>query len=144
MQKEREKQNKKEKGIIKRFLEWIGLKEKLHEKESVPPFFKEAEIWWCYFGENVGSEINGKGDGFTRPVFVFKKYDKFSFLGLPLTTKIKTGSWYVEISFNNKSQIVVLSQGRVFSYKRFKEKIGQLDKNDTKKVRDAYYKLHCP
>jgi hypothetical protein len=59
MQKEKEKQNKKEKGIIKRFLEWIGLKEKLHEKESVPPFFKEAEIWWCYFGENVGSEING-------------------------------------------------------------------------------------
>lgn len=62
--------------MIKRFLEWIGLKEKLHNTEYIPPLFKEGEIWWCYVGENVGIEANGKGNQFTRPVLIFKKYDK--------------------------------------------------------------------
>ena len=115
--------------MIKRFLEWIGLKEKLHNAEYTPPFFKEGEIWWCYMGENVGVEINGKHAQFTRPVLVFKKYDRYSFFGLPLTTKTKTGSWYSPITFGSISQTVVLSQGRTLDYRRFKEKMGELKKN---------------
>ena len=49
--------------IIKRFFEWIKLKEKLHHKEHKPPLFKEGEMWWSYFGENVGTEMNGKEEG---------------------------------------------------------------------------------
>ena len=51
-------------------MDWI--KEKLHNKEHKPPLFKEGEVWWCYWGENVGIEINGKNDQFTRPVFILK------------------------------------------------------------------------
>src|SRR3989344_7364268 len=121
-------------AIIKRFLEWVGLKEKLHEQKHRPPLFKEGEIWWCYMGENVGIEMNGKGERFTRPIFIFKKYDKYSFLGLPLTTKVKLGSWYVSVIFSGKNQTIVLSQGRVFDYRRFKEKMGELEEHETKKV----------
>jgi hypothetical protein len=42
--------------MIKRFLEWIKLKEKLHSNNYKPPFFKQGEIWWCSFGENIGTE----------------------------------------------------------------------------------------
>lgn len=134
---------KKEKhNVIKRFLEWIGLKEKLHKNEAVPPLFKEGEIWWCYVGENIGNEINGKSEQFSRPVFVFKKYDRYSFLGLPLTTTLKEGTWYIEINFTGIKQTVVLSQGRTFDYRRFKEKIGELDGFDVQKIRDGYIKLH--
>lgn len=73
------------KKVIKKFSGWITLKEKIHNNDSVPPFFKEGEIWWCYFGENVGTEMNGKSDYFTRPVLVLKKYDKYSFLAVPLS-----------------------------------------------------------
>lgn len=45
-------------AIIKRFLEWMTIKEKLHSKEHKPPLFKEGEIWWSYFGENIGTEID--------------------------------------------------------------------------------------
>lgn len=45
---------------MKRFLKWIGLKEKLDSIQIKPPFFKEGEIWWCRIGENIGVEINGK------------------------------------------------------------------------------------
>ena len=137
-----QKNMQKPKNIIKRFLAWIGLKEKIHNNESLPPLFKENEIWWSYIGENVGVEINGKDQKFTRPVFVFKKYDKYSFLGLPLTTKPKTGSWFAPITFIGINQNVVLSQGRVYDYRRFKEKIGELDEKDSKIIRDMYFKLH--
>lgn len=128
--------------MIKRFLEWIGLKEKLHENKAIPPLFKEGEIWWCYLGENIGNEMNGKNTQFSRPIFVLKKYDKYSFLGLPLTTKLKKGTWYVEINFVGIKQTVVLSQSRTLDYRRFKEKIGELDEGEVGKVRAEYIKLH--
>jgi len=130
--------------IIKNFLKWIGLKEKIHGGNHTPPFFKEGEIWWCYVGENVGVEVNGKGGQFTRPIFILKKYDRYSFLGLPLTTKSKIGTWYVAASFQGSKQTVVLSQGRVFDYRRFKEKMGELDEPDVERIIEAYAVLHCP
>jgi len=129
-------------AIIKRFLEWVGCKEKLHAQTHLPPLFKEGEIWWCYMGENVGIEMNGKGEKFTRPIFIFKKYDRYSFLGLPLTTKSKIGTWYVSVRFDEKDQIAVLAQGRTFDYRRLKEKIGELEEKESKKIRDGYVALH--
>ncbi len=93
-------------------------------------------------GENIGIEVNGKGEHFTRPVFIFKKYDKYSFLGLPLTTKTKTGSWYSPVIFGGKNQTIVLAQGKVCDYRRFKEKMGELEEKETEKVREAYAQLH--
>lgn len=128
--------------MIKRFLEWIGLKEKLHNKEHVPPLFKEGEIWWSYFGENVGSEMDGKGDFFTRPIFILKKYDRFLFLAVPLTTKHKEGSWYFTFTHNRKKQTAVLAQARIINYKRLKELIGKVDSNDYQGVKKAFLELH--
>jgi hypothetical protein len=30
--------------MLKRFLEWIGLKEKLHNNEAIPPFLKKVKF----------------------------------------------------------------------------------------------------
>lgn len=128
--------------MLKKFLEWIGIKERLHAAEHKPPFFREGELWWCHTGENIGNEMNGKGERFTRPVYIFKKYDRYSFLGLPLTTKDKSGSWYCPILFKNKKQTIVLSQGRTFDYRRLKEKMGEAGKTEMKQVREDYLKLH--
>ena len=128
--------------MIKKFLEWIGLKQKIDKNESTPPFFKEGEIWWCYFGENVGTEMNGKGDLFTRPILIFKKYDKYSFLALPLTTKHKEGTWYFIFVHNNKKQTIVLSQARIINYKRLKELVGKVDSTDYKNIKGAFINLH--
>jgi mRNA interferase MazF len=128
--------------MIKRFLEWIGLKEKIHNNDSIPPLFKEGEIWWSYLGENVGNEINGKNEQFTRPIFVYKKYDKYSFLALPLTTKHKEGTWYFTFVHNNIKQTIVLSQARTISHKRLKELVGKIDSTDYKNIKKAFENLH--
>lgn len=66
----------------KRFSEWIGLKEKLHKAGKLPKI-KEGDIWWCSIGENVGVEINGKSEFFSRPVLVLKKTESFWLHGYP-------------------------------------------------------------
>lgn len=129
-------------SIIKNFLEWIGLKEKIHNQSSCPTFYKEGDIWWCAIGENVGIEINGKGTMFSRPVYVYKKFSKNGFLGMPLSTKNKAGSWYVEISFQDKKSIVNLSQIRAFSSSRLYEKMGALDDNDRAKIKNGFIRLY--
>ena len=58
---------------------WIKVKENVHYYGRMPNI-KEGEIWWCAVGENVGVEINGKSDAFSRPVLVMKKLSRFGFL----------------------------------------------------------------
>jgi mRNA interferase MazF len=128
--------------MIKRFIEWIGIKEKIHNQASVPVFFKDGDIWWCSLGENVGVEINGKGDTFSRPVFVYKKLSREGFLGVPLSTKNKTGSWYVSFSFQEREISANLAQVRVFSASRMQEKIGSLDEEDQEKIKSGFLRLY--
>lgn len=129
--------------VVKKFLEWIRLKEKLHNSSGKPPLFKEGEVWWCSLGENVGKEINGKSSLFSRPVLVFKKLSRDTF-GLPTTSQTRKGSWYVEIGYGGRLVTVILSQARVFDAKRMSTIIGKIDSANMKKVRTAFRELFLP
>lgn len=96
--------------MIKRFLEWIGLKERLHNNEHHPPLVSQREIWWASLGENVGSEINGKNSLFSRPVIIFKKLAHGFYFVIPTTTQPKKGSWYVPFQHQGKDMVACLHQ----------------------------------
>lgn len=127
--------------MLKRFLEWVQIKECLDKKDYQPPLISEGDFWWCGIGENVGSEISGKSRDFTRPVVVIKKFGRLSFFGIPTTTQKKEGSWYVSFVHQGVNETAVLSQARMFSYKRLHSKIGTLDDADLKKIKEAYARL---
>jgi mRNA interferase MazF len=131
-------------SIIKKFLEWIKLKEKLHINIHKPPLFRESEIWWCSIGENIGSEINGKSGLFSRPVLIFKKLSANTFLGIPMSSQDRKGTWYVPITLGQNKSVVILSQVRVFDYKRLSSLIGELDALEMTNVRDKFKDLYCP
>jgi len=126
---------------VNRFLEWIGVKQKLAEREYVPPFLREGDLWWCGVGENVGIEVNGKSKDFTRPVIVVKKFGRLGFLGIPTSRTPRTGSWYVGFVHKGLNETAMLSQVRVFSYKRLHAKMGELDGADMHKVKEALARL---
>jgi mRNA-degrading endonuclease toxin of MazEF toxin-antitoxin module len=128
--------------MIKEFLTWINLKEKLHDKKRIVPFLTDLDLWWIIFGENVGSEINGKSKFFSRPGLVLKKLSRGFYLVAPTTTQKKDGSWYVEITQGNKKMYVCLHQIRTIDYRRVSSRLGQMDENDFQKVTDAFYKLY--
>jgi len=129
-------------NIIKRFLEWIGLKEKLHKKDSKPPFVSEGDIWWISLGENIGSEMNGKSGLFTRPGIIYKKLSHSFYFIIPTTTKDKTGSWYIGFIQNNRKMFACLNQVRVVDYRRLFSKLGSLDGEDFKKIQVGFENLY--
>src|ERR1700680_3090772 len=103
---------------MKRFLAWIGLKEKLHKTEDKPPLVSEGDIWWASVGENVGSEINGKSDLFSRPVVIFKKLSHGFYFVVPTTTQERKGSWFVAFRQQEKTMVARLHQARPIDYRR--------------------------
>lgn len=125
----------------KHFDEWIILKEKLHFDGKVPSI-REGQVWWCSLGENVGAEINGKNERFTRPVLILRKLSTLTFMGIPLTSQPKTGSWYQGFTFLGKREYAALCQARVTSVSRLHSKLGELPDNDLGLVRRAFLRLY--
>ena len=126
---------------MKRFLEWIGIKQKLDNHEHRPPLITEGDLWWCAIGETVGIEVGGKSKDFTRPVIILKKFGRLGFMVVPTTTKEREGSWYVSFLHQGVKETAMLSQARVLSYKRLHSKMGTLDDEDFKKVKEAFSRL---
>lgn len=117
----------------KKFDEWNIEKQRLHSFGRKPDI-KNGEVWWCSMGENIGVEINGKGSSFMRPVLVIRKLSKASFIGIPLTSQLHSGSWYVHFRFKSRDEYAVLAQVRTFSVRRLYRKMGSLDDSDMRKV----------
>ena len=99
------------------------------------PFVSEGQIFWCHLGENIGTEISGKSDRYTRPVIIAKKLSHSTFLVIPTSTKIKTGSWFVFFTHQNKERVACLHQIRVIDYKRLQTLIGKIDSEDFEKIK---------
>ena len=106
-----------------------------------PTYFREREVGWCSVGENVGVEINGKGDQFTRPILILRKLDSYSFIGLPLTTAKRIGSWYTDLKIKNKESTIILSQARHFDYRRMSDRMCTVSEDDFKRIRARFIGL---
>lgn len=129
-------------AIIKKFLEWMTIKEKLHNKEHKPPLVSERDVWWASIGENVGSESNGKSGLFSRPVIIFKKLSHGFYFVIPTTTQNKKGSWFVPTRHHGRDMVACLHQARAIDYRRLSTKLGELDDQDAANVRVGFEKLY--
>ncbi len=98
-------------------------------------YFKEKDVWWCAVGLNIGEESNGKGEYFRRPILIIKKLSADLCIGLPLTSKRKIGSWFIDILLEKETRYVMLYQIRIFHKKRFQHKIGNVSDEDFFKVK---------
>ena len=127
---------------LKRFFNWIGLKRKLHYKNHQPPLVSRGDIWWASIGENVGSEINGKNDLFSRPVIIFKKLAHGFYFVIPTTTQVREGSWYVKFRQQEKEMVACLHQSRSLDYRRLSSKLGTMDDQDFARLKSGFNLLY--
>lgn len=125
---------------MKDFDKWNTLKKKLDALNKIP-FFNEREIWWCSVGINVGSEIFGKGETFSRPVLIIKKFSNHSFLGIPLTTKIKNSHGYYEFTFKGKNICAVLYDLKKMDARRLDDKKGKLSEGEFEILKEELKKM---
>jgi mRNA-degrading endonuclease toxin of MazEF toxin-antitoxin module len=118
----------------KDFDKWNIEKKRLESLKS-HFLFKSGDIWWCSVGLNIKEESCGKGLQYRRPVLVLRKLSRTTFIGIPLSTQKKEGSWFCDITVLGKKEYVLLYQIRMFSTNRFQRRMTTLDDNDFTKVK---------
>ena len=119
--------NPNSKPHTKDFKKWHEVKTKVNNNLIASVFFNEREVWYCHLGENVGFEMDGKGESFLRPVVILRKFNKETCWIVPLTSQIKTSKYYHQVSFGEgKHSSANLSQFRLIDSKRLSYAIGKL------------------
>ena len=103
--------------------------------------FHERQVWWCSLGKNIGDEQDGKHALFERPVLILKKFNERIAWIIPLSSKIKYGNHYYIFTLNKKLQRAIISQSRLVSAKRFQRKVGDISKDDFRKIRSKIIQL---
>ena len=99
-------------------------------------FAHEREIWWCSLGTNVGSEEDGTGRNYDRPVLILKGVSKETCFVIPLTTSVKIHRLRPSVgTVAGKSSHALLSQLRLIDTRRLVRKIGVLQKDIFEQVR---------
>ena len=127
---------------MKRFFTWMRLKAKLHKIKNAPPLVSEREIWWASIGENVGSEINGKSELFSRPALILKKLTHGFYFVVPTTMQPRQGSWYVAFHQHGRDMFACLHQARAIDYRRLSSRLGKIDSDDFGRVKDGFRTLY--
>ena len=126
---------------MKKYDEWNRVKKQINSKE-VPITYKERDMFWANIGENIGFEQNGKGSDFMRPILVFRKFTNKMFLGVPLSTQLRDGSFFFQFQFlDDKRSTALLVQAKMFDVKRLDRRIGMIKKDDFKNMEVKMKKL---
>ena len=119
---------------MKDFDSWNNIKKTL-EGGTNNAFCKNGEIWWCSLGLNVGFEQDGKNQLFELPVLVIRRFNKFVFWVVPLSTKIKPENpHYLQLQHNGQDYSAIISQLRLYDSKRLQRKMYKISKEEFAKV----------
>jgi mRNA interferase MazF len=104
---------------------WNILKKKLDGQVSPRTvYFYKREVWYCSIGHNIGFEEDGKGGDYSRPVVIIKRCGANLFIGIPLTSQVKTEKYYLGVgNVDGRSATAMIAQIRLFSSKRLINKI---------------------
>ena len=123
-----------------KFDNWNNLKQKIEDKELIP--FRQGEIYFISVGQNIGYEVYGKKELYLRPVLVYRKLSKQTFIGIPLSSKEKDGTYFFTFRYTEKTlSTALLNQIRVFDIKRAEYYDGHIKISDFGRLKDKLLKL---
>jgi mRNA-degrading endonuclease toxin of MazEF toxin-antitoxin module len=102
---------------------------------------KEGNIYLVSIGKNIGNETYGKGDIFLRPVLVIKKLGHNYFIGIPLTSKEKNGSYFFKFFYKDKPSYAMFNQIRTINSKRILKYHGKANKKDFENLKEEFIRF---
>ena len=125
--------------MYKDFKKWHSQKEYIHYQPIESGlYFKEGDIWWARLGANVGFEQDGKGESFSRPVLIIKKFNQHVFWAIPLSSKIKDNPYYMECkSMDGRVRSAIISQIKLVSVKRLTDKMSHVESRYLEEIKKA-------
>ena len=123
------------------FDQWNTVKKELHASSKVLKS-RAGDIFFVSVGQNIGREQYGKGDLFLRPVLVYKKLSHTTFVGIPLTSSSKEGSYYYTFQYKpNRTSTAMFNQLRVFDMRRAKYYSGKIKRKDFRNIQKKIKKF---
>jgi len=130
------------KAYKKDFDSWFKIKTEIDKQEN-KQYIREGEIRWASIGVNVGSEIDGKGVSFTRPVLVLAVVGSYLALVIPLSSQNKDHPGYISFDYKDKIDYLCVHQIRIISQKRIFSRILKISnlrlKGVKKSVKDFFW-----
>ena len=126
---------------FKDFDGWNIVKKQIQEKDP-RPHVRAGEIRWASVGTNIGTEIDGKGRSFTRPVLVLHVVGHALALVVPFSTKVKDVAGYVPFEFNGTITALCIHQMRVLSQRRLLTRTGQISQKRLAAVKSIIWKFY--
>lgn len=115
-------------NLEKKRLHSMGLRKSAHQRD----------VWWCALGLNLGSEEDGKGWNYLRPVLILKSFGNVVCTILPISTSNKEHWTKIDIGFiNNRPSKILLNQIRSVDTRRLIRKICRLDNSKYEEIRKA-------
>ena len=128
-------------GMEKNFDGWNRQKKEINSRRGAP-FCHERELWWCSLGLNVGSEQDGSGEEYRRPVLILKGLSVATCVVIPLTTSARHHPLRPSIGWvEGKDAHALLSQMRVIDTRRLVRKIGYLERDLFEEIRKAVRRM---
>jgi len=117
-------------------------KKKTTNFDGAYPHFLPGQIWWAQMGQNIATEVAGKGDDFLRPVVIMQRVYGNACLAIPLTTTERQGDYYLRFQDSKgKTQYALLTQIRYLDGKRLKYQRSDIKKEDLDNLREAFCRL---
>jgi mRNA interferase MazF len=120
----------------KDFDKWSEVKKRV---EVEPPrLYTVREVWWCYFGLNIGTEQDGKDEWYARPCVILRGFGPQACLVAPLTTSARAHPLRVDVGVIDGEQAKAnLSQIRVIDTRRLIRKLEFMNTDIFAKLRKA-------
>jgi len=126
---------------LKDFDKWNTVKKQI-DKQEQKVYIRAGEIRWVVFGVNVGSEIDGKGESFTRPALVLHVIGSHLALVVPMTTKFKQVAGYFQFEWKGKQTVLCLHQIKIVSQKRILSRKGRISQTKLKAIKTEVVKFY--
>lgn len=125
----------------KDFDNWNIEKQRIDSSEA-GKLYHERQIWWCSLGVNIGSEQDGTGASYQRPVLILKGMSRTTCYVIPLTTSNKKHKLRLSLGLvDGKEAYALISQIKLIDTKRLVNKIGFLNKEKFSAIRKAVKEL---
>ncbi len=115
--------------MIKEFSRWLHRKEKI-DAIRARPGFAEREVWFAHLGVNIGSEQDGVGKDYLRPIVIVKKFNTDIFWAIPLTRTKKEHPYYFSFMSGAGESTAILSQIRLIDARRLSHKVAEIRGED--------------
>lgn len=101
-----------------------------------------GQIWWAQLGQNIATEVIGKGPYFLRPVVILQCVYGNACIVVPLTSQRRQGNYYFNFrDINGNDQCALMAQIRYIDGKRFKYQLADITKKDLSNLRIAQCEL---